>query len=408
MTQRWKIFTAFALMYVLAYFYRVSMAVMAKDLAAELVLSAVRLGTLSGAFFYAFGFTQLPLGPLLDRFGGKRTVLATGVATTCGAVLFALAHSWPLLLAGRVLIGIGSASVLMGTLRVLSNWFDSHEFGRISGFMVAVGNLGNLSATVPLAWGVARIGWRASYLVVAALQLLCLFLLKWFVQERPDTSPAPESPHGVSPFAGFGRVVSTPAYWLISLLAYFWYATYMSLQGLWGGPYLMEAVGLSREGAGTVLLAVSLGFLTGCLFVGAAAERLFRSRKRTIIAGQCLLLACMSIFLGPAERMPQPLLIACSFLIGVAVSSGVSIYPLVRDLFPHAIIGTALTAVNFFILLGAATMQQVMGWYIGRFPHSATGYPAAAYHGAFLFPMGGLAAATLFFLFLREPPLPKR
>jgi sugar phosphate permease len=216
--------------------------------------------------------------------------------------------------------------------------------------------------------------------------------------------PAPAAP---SPFAGIAVVLKTPSYWMMSSLAFFWYANYMAVQGLWGGPYLMEVLELSRAQAGNCLLATSAGFLVGCIFVGKVSDSLFRSRKKTLLAGQFVLLGFMSLFLGFAELLPRPLLFACFFLMGIAVSSGVAIYPLIRESFPHEIIGTALTAVNFFILLGAAVTQQVMGWYIERFPRSAFGYPPAAYHGAFLMPIAGLALALILFLFMREPPSPQ-
>lgn len=405
MTKRWQIFAVMALMYVLAYFYRVSMAVMAKDLASELHLTAARLGTLSGVFFYAFAFTQLPLGPLLDRFGGKRVVLLTGIVTIFGVALFSVSSSFFSAMAGRVLIGAGSASVLMGALKIFTNWFDRQEFGRVSGFIIAVGNLGNITATAPLALAIDGFGWRSSFIAVGVLQLLCLLLVLYVVQEHPRVETGGDEPanEAASPFSGLAKVFGNPSYWLISCLAFFWYANYMAVQGLWGGPYLMEVLGLSRAQAGNCLLATSAGFLVGCIFVGKVSDSLFRSRKKTLLAGQLVMLGFMSMFLGPAELLPRPLLFACFFLMGLAVSSGVAIYPLIRETFPHRIIGTALTAVNFFILLGAAVMQQVMGRLIELYPKGPSGYPPNAYHGAFLVPVCGLALALVLFAFFREP-----
>ncbi len=405
MTRRWQIFTAFALMYVLAYFYRVSMAVMAKDLALELGLDAIQLGTLSGVFFYAFACTQLPLGPLLDRFGGKRIVLLAGLVTTAGVLLFAISRDYPQALAGRVLIGIGSATVLMGALKVFTNWFSTREFGRVSGFIIAIGNIGNLSATAPLALAIACYGWRTTFLAVALLQILCLVLVLVLVKEEPprqDKTEAPP-PSRLSLFAGLRQVLVTPVYWQMSALAFAWYANYMAVQGLWGGPYLLEVVGISRDSAGAILLLTSLGFLVGCLFVGKLADNLLHSHKRTMLYGQSLLLLCMPLFLGVAERLPLWLLGSAFFCMGLAVSSGVAIYPLIRGSFPKEIIGTALTAVNFFILLGAATMQQLMGLIIERFPRGSAGYPPIAYHAAFLAPIAALAISLLIFQRVRDP-----
>src|SRR3954454_22805599 len=94
MNQRRTIFLVLSLMYILAYFYRVSLAVVAKDVSRDLVLSAAQLGTLSGIFFYIYALVQIPLGPLLDRFGGRMVIFAFGILTTAGSFLFAEASGY--------------------------------------------------------------------------------------------------------------------------------------------------------------------------------------------------------------------------------------------------------------------------------------------------------------------------
>ncbi|GAM09184.1 putative transporter YybO [Geobacter sp. OR-1] len=403
MKPRWRIFTVFALLYGLAYFYRVAMAVLADDFSKEMSISPAQLGTLSGAFFYAFAFTQLPLGPLLDRFGGKIIVVITGLITTLGVITFAFSADYNQALLGRVLIGIGSATVLMGALRVFTNWFSGVEFGRVSGFIIAMGNIGNLAATAPLAWASTHISWRTIFLCVACLQALFLLLAQFLVTETPTPSEPQHQASSSIKLDGVKEVLSNRSYWLISFTAFSWYACYMAVQGLWGGPYLMETIGLSKVGAGRVLLATSLGFLVGCLFVGVITEKLTHSPKRTLFCGQATLVLFMSLFLGPMEHIPAPLLNPVFFLMGLAVSSGVAVYPLVRESFHHGITGTALTSVNFFILLGAATTQQLMGTIISRFPKTPMGaYPSVAYHQAFMLPISLLAISTVLFLCVRD------
>jgi sugar phosphate permease len=406
MKPRWTIFAILSFMYLLAYFYRVSMAVTARDVARELHLSAVRLGTLSGIFFYAFALAQIPLGPLLDRFGGRRVVGICGLLTTAGSIVFALAPGYPAALAGRILLGVGSASVLMGALKVFGNWFTPREFATVSALIIAIGNLGNLTATAPLARAVGAFGWRQPFLVAALIQAAATLLACLLVKDHPPASATGEAqgvphPH-MGVVAGWRAVAATPSFWLLSLLAYFWYAGYMALQGLWGGPYLMEVIGLDRAAAGNLLLLTSVGFIFGCLLVGRVSDRLLKSRKWTLVAGQSMLLALMLFTLGPAESLGRPALAALFFCLGLAVSSGVTIYPMLREMFPRAITATAMTAANFFVLMGAAVTQQVMGLIIERFPRTPAGYPPAAYHSAFLLPVCGLALAILLFLGARD------
>lgn len=406
-THRWRIFGVLSLMYILAYFYRISLAVVAKDLSAELGLTAAQLGTLSGVFFYVYAVVQIPLGPLLDRFGGRMVISAFGVFTSAGGFVFSLAPGYGPALAARVLLGIGTACVLMGTLKIFTLWFSRQEFAAVSGYMVAVGNLGNLAATAPLAMAVAAVGWRTSFLVVAVLQTVVTCLVYGFVRDTPSRrTPAhteSESLPAMGMMAAWRTIFTDRSFLLLGFLAFSWYGAYMVLQGLWGGPYLMECVGMDRSGAGRVLLFTSLGFIAGCLVVGKVSDRLFRSHKKTLIAGQTLLLCLMTLMLGPAESLPRPLLFALFFIIGVGVSSGVTIYPFVRELFPTEIVATALTSLNFFVLLGAATVQQAMGFVISGFPKGTSGYPPGAYHAAFLIPIGILLLSILLFFWVRDP-----
>jgi len=110
----------------------------------------------------------------------------------------------------------------------------------------------------------------------------------------------------------------------------------------------------------------------------------------------------MTGFLGWIEFLPQPLLMAVFFAIGLAVSSGVMIYPIIRAMFPVRIVGTALTSLNFFVLMGAASTQQIMGVIIGTYGNGTGEVPPAAYHTAFLLPVVCLTAAIVLFLCAKD------
>jgi ABC-type uncharacterized transport system permease subunit len=78
------------------------------------------------------------------------------------------------------------------------------------------------------------------------------------------------------------------------------------------------------------------------------------------------------------------------------------IYPIIRAMFPVQIVGTALTSLNFFVLMGAASTQQVMGIIIGACNRSTAAVHPAALHTAFLLPVVCLAAAMVLFLSARD------
>jgi sugar phosphate permease len=202
--------------------------------------------------------------------------------------------------------------------------------------------------------------------------------------------------------AAWKDIFGSRDFWLLGAIAFAWYGNYLALQGLWGGPYLMEVLHLSRAETGRTLMFTSLGFIAGSTMTDSIARRVFRSYKKTLLAGQLALALLMTGFLGWVELLPQPLLMAVFFAIGLAVSSGVMIYPIIRTMFPVQIVGTALTSLNFFVLMGAATTQQVMGIIIGASGRTDAGSPPAGFHAAFLLPVAGLALALVLFSFARD------
>lgn len=60
------------------YLDRSSLSIANNSIRSELHLSGTEIGLLLSAFSLAYGFAQLPIGPLLDRFGARR-VLGAGL-----------------------------------------------------------------------------------------------------------------------------------------------------------------------------------------------------------------------------------------------------------------------------------------------------------------------------------------
>ena len=166
------IFGWFTAAYFLSYFFRSANAVIAGDLARDLALSADQLGLMTSLFFAAFAAIQLPLGIWLDRWGPRWVTPGLMLVGAAGSVIFALAPNFALLALGRALIGMGMAGILMGSLKIFSQWFPAHRFATMSGLLVGIGALGALAAATPLAWLNDAIGWRAVFGLGAAMTCL--------------------------------------------------------------------------------------------------------------------------------------------------------------------------------------------------------------------------------------------
>jgi hypothetical protein len=124
---RWRlilsVFFPFAAGYYLAYLFRTINGSISPALASTFGLDAADTGLLASVYFLVFGLAQIPLGVLLDRFGPRRVQGVLLVIAAGGATLFGTASSFPELLAGRAMIGLGVAGSLMAGLKALVTWF---------------------------------------------------------------------------------------------------------------------------------------------------------------------------------------------------------------------------------------------------------------------------------------------
>ena len=136
MPKQIHIFIFFTAAYFLSYFFRSANAVIAPDLSSELGLEAQQLGFMTSLFFASFAAVQIPLGMALDKWGPRWVTSGLMLVGVIGSIVFGLAPSFEILALGRALIGIGMAGILMGSLKVFSQWFPLERFATVSGLLV--------------------------------------------------------------------------------------------------------------------------------------------------------------------------------------------------------------------------------------------------------------------------------
>ena len=400
------IFALLSALYLLSQFYRVSNAVIAPDLIKDLKLNAETLGILGGAFFYSFALLQIPMGPMLDRIGPRIVVSYSVLVSALGAFLFGMGGSFRTVLIGRILIGLGMASVLMGSMKVFILHFPAKRFATLAGTILSIGTLGNILATSPLAYLSSTIGWRITFLIAAGVTALFGFLSLSILRgnERNGGKPVPDlsRKQEIGVFQSIGMIIGSLSFWQIGFLAFFRYGTFVGLQGLWLGPYLIDIKGYTPVQAGNLLILLAVGTIIGGPIAGRLSDQSLHSRKSVILWGVSLY--CASLFpLAGILKIQNPLWFGVIFFfVGFFNSFGLLLFSHVKDLFPTAISGTAMTFVNFFTMAGGAMFMPVLGKVIESFPRAGNSYPSEAYHLSFLICSLGVAASLFFYAFSQK------
>jgi len=275
------LFLTFTSGYFLSYFLRSANAVLAPDLQRDVGLGPADLGLMTALFFGAYAAAQLPVGLALDRWGPRGVAVSLMSLGVAGALLFAAGATLPTLAVGRVLLGVGTGSVLLAGLKAFALWWPAHRFATVSGVYFASGSLGALLASSPLAWANGVIGWRATFLLAAAAVAAVTALIWWRAPAVPPRAE-PQRRRAAAPVAAEGAPPAQPTpargTWIalagIMLLGAAHTGPVLAFQTLWGGPYLYDGYGVAPLVAGRFLLILSLGVSLGYATSGALADRL--------------------------------------------------------------------------------------------------------------------------------------
>ena len=387
-------------------FYRVSNAVLAPDLMQAFDLNVESLGVLGGAFFYSFALMQIPMGVLLDRVGPRVVMTIFGFVGAIGAFVFAAADTFILAMVGRILIGAGMASVLMGSFKILVLRFSYNKFSTLSGILISIGALGSILATSPLAWLAMNIGWRQTFAVAGCvttiLALLIFLVMKDQGQAVIPSGPALDADKKIPLKTLLHLVLGNLSFWQIGVFAFFRYGTFVALQGVWLGTYLIQVKGFSPVQAGNILMMLSIGYIAGAPIAGYIADRVIRSAKMTAFGSVVLYAMCLLPLTGVVD-IDNPVLLGTLFaMIGFFNSPGTLAYTHVKELYPIHLSGTVIASANFFVMAGGAILTPVLGIVIEAATSKGMSYSPAAYHLAFLICFLGMAISLAFYAFSKS------
>ena len=364
-----RVFLPFAAGYFLSYLFRVVNAVLAPDLAADIGVGPSALGLLTSVYFITFASFQLPLGILLDRYGPRKTEAVLLMFAALGAFLFSQADSLGGLVLGRAFIGFGVSACLMASFKAYTVWFDRSRWPVINGFQMAAGGLGALAATSPVEWLVSISDWRTVFLILTGLSVLVGLLVLTVVPEK-KTIPSTESL--ATQLGGIKEVFTSLKFWHIAPAVTLSQAAFLSIQGLWSGPWLRDVVGLERGVAAGVLFWVAVAMICGFIGLGYVAGRFSkRGISPAVTSAVCMGLFALAQLLVLVT--PPDWYLTIWVFFGFIGTAGIIAYAGLSQLFEVRLSGRVTTGVNMLVFVATFAVQWLIGIIIELWPLGADG-----------------------------------
>ncbi len=345
----------------------------------DLGLSVAEMGLLLSSFLWAYSFTQLPIGGLVDRFRPRKML-------ACGLVLWSIAQALGGFIVGfwsfvgtRVLLGIGESPQFSSCVRVVRDWYNVRDRGLPTGLFAGSSAMGTAISAPLLTFMMLSFGWRWMFVVLGVLGV-GLGVVWWTVYRNVDDVPltAEEQTHlhegeANEPYQAVTipewlRVLRTGPTW--GLLLGFFGTTYISwMFTAWLPGYLEmdRHMSIPKTGmyAAIPFAAQVLGSLSGGMFAQFLTRRgvnPMTAAKIPVVGG----VAGMALFtILTAEVANDQLAIAClSLALYLGGTSIACAWTLICVVAPRNYVGSLAGMKNFGGYFGGALAPTVTGFIV--------------------------------------------
>jgi len=191
--RRWTIVWLLFAASVINYFDRQALSYAMPLLAGDFQLTPPQQGLVLSAFFWSYTALQIPIGLCADRFNLRWLYAGAFTLWSVAQGLTGLAGSLALLVACRMLLGIGESIYLVGGTKVVSLFFPLSQRGLPCGLFDAGSRTGLVLEGLTIGWLLQTFGWRTTFVVIGTAGLL--WLLPWFLatpRQMRDTRASAE------------------------------------------------------------------------------------------------------------------------------------------------------------------------------------------------------------------------
>lgn len=272
------------------------------------------------AYLAPFAFMTLWHGSISDALGRRIVVLASLLGFAAASAVCMLAPDIETLWLGRALQGITSGAGMVVGRAIVRDLLAGAEAQKLMARIAMIFAISPAVAPIVGGWIYVALGWRATFgfLLLFGL-LLCLACWRYL----PETLP-PDKRHSLHPVK-LGRAYAhafTHRQFLLLIAALSVNFGGFFLYVLSAPKFLIEHLGVSPQGFGTLFVPTVLGMMTGSYISGRVAGKLTPLRTVSIAYAIMLAAVVLNVLLNTfaAPGVPQSILPIPLYNIGMALA----------------------------------------------------------------------------------------
>jgi len=342
--------------YIIENFLRSAAGALTPVLIDELGITHGAMGLLTTAFFLVYGVMQIPAGLLGDSYGPRKTIIWSTAVTVLGVFLFWINRSYPVLFVAQFLVGVGSSTFYINSVKLMLEWFPSSWKATAVGVMSASSGIGNTVAYMGFPLVYERFGdWRGFYIAMGLILLLNWVMNLFLIKDK-------NTPNGrLSLRDMLDSVVNVVKNPIMRpyIIAYAFRSTNFVLS-IWITQFLMDAKGFSYVEAGKITSIGTLAAIPGCILVAAISDRL-RKRKAPLIFFAFLTFLANALILLLPPGTSVVLFSTVNAVMYISVGYWVLFFSMVPEILPKSESGIGLGIINTVCTLGISFLSPIYG-----------------------------------------------
>lgn len=301
------------------------------------------------AVFIWFFLLSLPIGLLQDRIG-KRNMVNIGMSVTAlGLLLPFFFYSFPLLLAGFVLLGVGNTIIQVSANPLLIDVVPGNRSASFLSFSQFIKSIGSMVAPFLASYFALTFGnWKIVFLVFGVFSLLTVLWLH-FTTFNETVSEGEKATMGSAI-----KLLSSP-YILLMVLGIFFVVGIDVGVNSTSGQFLMDKLGMDAEPAKQGRSLYFFGKMLGT-FMGALLLTRLNSQRFLLFSSMATIATLLAFIFAPGIGMA----LTSIFLIGMAASN---IFPLIFSITAgkYVLRANEISGLMIMAVSGGAIIPPVIG-----------------------------------------------
>ncbi|PTP74399.1 MFS transporter [Vibrio splendidus] len=274
------------------------------QIATSLSITEGQAGYLISAYALAIVIGGPILTIYLARFNKKMVLIGLMALFIIGNVLSALAPSYPLLLASRVIAGLVQGPFYGIGAVVATNLVSEKMAGRAVGQMFAGLTLANVLGVPAGTWVSLQFGWHTTFFTVAALGTIAMLAILTSIKSTGH-SEAKDIKTQLLAFKNPMLLIS------LAITAFAW-SGFMTLYG-YLAPIAMHITGYSQESVTWILVIVGVGLIIGNTLGGRSSDK--NLGKASMFWAIAMIISLVVVGLVVDNKI---LFVAAAFVFGIA------------------------------------------------------------------------------------------